>query len=139
VNVFVDTSAFTALAHVVRQHVGLVRRRSSFVRESGLQPEAYALATIHRAKNTEEPQRLSGVPYALGHVAERSLPALLPLRPRTRKALDATGRNALAGADRGRIEAAARRLLDEPSPPPSLSAYGDSHVTERIVTVLVRT
>jgi UDP-GlcNAc3NAcA epimerase len=52
----------------------------------GLAPGAYALATIHRAENTDNPTRLAAVFAALARLAGR-LPVVLPLHPRTRNAL----------------------------------------------------
>lgn len=56
----------------------------------GLQPRGYALATIHRQENVDDPQRLETVIGALVECS-RELPVLLPIHPRTRKALQARG------------------------------------------------
>jgi len=45
---------------------------------------AFALATLHRAENTDDPVRLQAIIDALNAVAER-LPIILPIHPRTRK------------------------------------------------------
>lgn len=55
-----------------------------------LEPNNYLLATIHRAENTENGNRLSCIFKALNLVS-RELPVLLPLHPRTRKAIAAEG------------------------------------------------
>ena len=58
-------------------------------RHLGFEPDAdrgYALATVHRAENTDDPRRLGSILHTLG---ELPVPVLLPLHPRTRKALDA--------------------------------------------------
>jgi UDP-GlcNAc3NAcA epimerase len=47
---------------------------------SGLSEGAFVLATVHRAENTDDPARLSGIFRGL---AESELPVLLPLHPRT--------------------------------------------------------
>ena len=47
----------------------------------------YILATVHRPDNTDDPRRLGTIVEALAHVSE-SLPVVMPLHPRTRKALD---------------------------------------------------
>lgn len=44
----------------------------------------FALCTIHRAENTDDPQRMQGILAGLG---ESRLPVVLPLHPRTRKQL----------------------------------------------------
>jgi UDP-N-acetylglucosamine 2-epimerase len=43
--------------------------------------KAYSVATIHRAENTDHPERLQAIVRALGNLDE---PVLLPLHPRTR-------------------------------------------------------
>jgi len=63
----------------------------------GLPHGGYVLATIHRAENTDDPQRLTAIFQALRSVAE-DIPVVLPLHPRTRKALaGATGLSADGG------------------------------------------
>ena len=48
------------------------------------EPGAYALATVHRAENTDDPIRLAGILEGLGSLG---LPVVLPLHPRTRSRL----------------------------------------------------
>lgn len=57
----------------------------------GLSPGSYALATVHRAENTNDPARLEVIVAALIRLAER-LPVVWPLHPRTRAVLAAAGR-----------------------------------------------
>jgi UDP-GlcNAc3NAcA epimerase len=45
----------------------------------------FALATVHRAENTDDPSRLFAILSALEEVAENICPVLLPMHPRTRK------------------------------------------------------
>ena len=52
---------------------------------------AFALATVHRADNTDNPARLSAIMSALDKVARDVCPIVLPLHPRTRSALAAIG------------------------------------------------
>lgn len=47
----------------------------------------YALATVHRAENTDDPDRLHGILRGLAALARSGLPVVMPLHPRTRKAL----------------------------------------------------
>jgi UDP-GlcNAc3NAcA epimerase len=64
----------------------------------GLQEKAYVLATIHRAENTDHPQRLGSIVDALVATAQ-TLPVVWPLHPRTRAVLQQAGRlDALAKA-----------------------------------------
>ncbi|NIO59127.1 MAG: UDP-N-acetylglucosamine 2-epimerase (non-hydrolyzing), partial [Gammaproteobacteria bacterium] len=50
----------------------------------------YVLATVHRAENTDDTARLSGIMEGLVRMS-RQLPVVLPLHPRTAHALSATG------------------------------------------------
>ena len=68
----------------------LARQRSKVLDRLGVQPRGYALVTIHRAANTEDPIRLGRVVEALNRVSET---VILPLHPRTRLALDHLGMN----------------------------------------------
>jgi UDP-GlcNAc3NAcA epimerase len=47
----------------------------------------YALATVHRASNTDDPERLRSIFQALNEIARSVMPVILPLHPRTREAL----------------------------------------------------
>jgi UDP-GlcNAc3NAcA epimerase len=58
---------------------------------NGHPPGAFALATIHRAENTDDPARLMGIVSALEQIAREICPVVLPLHPRTRKMLAAAG------------------------------------------------
>jgi len=53
-----------------------------------LEPGRYALATLHRAENTDDPHRLRAAFEGLAALAKR-LPVVIPLHPRTRKMLAA--------------------------------------------------
>jgi UDP-GlcNAc3NAcA epimerase len=57
----------------------------------GLLAGGYALATLHRAENTDDVARLSAIMGALAELAVTLCPVLLPLHPRTRKRLDDLG------------------------------------------------
>jgi UDP-GlcNAc3NAcA epimerase len=52
-----------------------------------LKPGRYALATVHRQENADDPERLAGIFSAFFRIAEKKLPLILPLHPRTRKSL----------------------------------------------------
>lgn len=60
--------------------------RSHILDELGLKPGTYVLATIHRAENTDNPGNLAAILEGLG-VTARTLRVVLPLHPRTRKAI----------------------------------------------------
>lgn len=50
----------------------------------GLQHQGYALCTLHRQENTDDPRRLTNILDALNMIAEE-LPVVLPVHPRTRQ------------------------------------------------------
>jgi UDP-GlcNAc3NAcA epimerase len=56
----------------------------------GLADKGYALCTVHRAENTDDPARLQGILGALRDIADE-IPVILPLHPRTRKIIDNMG------------------------------------------------
>jgi UDP-GlcNAc3NAcA epimerase len=64
--------------------------KSSILSQLGLKPKKYVLATIHRAENTDNPVHLENCFSALGILSER-FPVVLPLHPRTEKALKSAG------------------------------------------------
>jgi UDP-GlcNAc3NAcA epimerase len=72
-----------ALHHGARADAG-----SGVLARLGLAPGRYALATVHRAENTDDPQRLAVIVQALQDLAT-VLPVVWPLHPRTRAVLQA--------------------------------------------------
>lgn len=50
-------------------------------------PEQFILATIHRAENTEEPERLKSIFTAFEKICQE-IPIILPLHPRTKKIME---------------------------------------------------
>lgn len=60
---------------------------SQILSNLGLSPKGYILATIHRAENTDDSLRLQAIFQGLIQVAQE-IPVVLPLHPRTRKALE---------------------------------------------------
>jgi UDP-GlcNAc3NAcA epimerase len=75
---------------------------SQVVASMGLQPRGYFLATIHRQENVDDPQRLEIIVRALSRCAQE-MPVVLPIHPRTRKKLAATGLDQLVPAERLRM------------------------------------
>jgi UDP-GlcNAc3NAcA epimerase len=65
-------------------------RRSSILSEMSLTPGKYAVATVHRAENTDEPAHLHAVIDYLKSCAAR-MPVVLPLHPRTEQAAKRMG------------------------------------------------
>jgi UDP-N-acetylglucosamine 2-epimerase len=72
-------SLLATLSLVGQAEAGVLRR-------FGVAPGAYYLATVHRAGNTDDPTRLRALIEAFGRLGS---PCVLPLHPRTRKALAA--------------------------------------------------
>ncbi len=77
--------------------VPLAKRHSKILKRLDLKPKTYGVATVHRAENTDDHARLSEVAY-FQRAQSRKRPIILPLHPRTRRALDAAGFD-FAGGD----------------------------------------
>ena len=84
-----------------------------------LQPQQYLLATIHRAENTDDYERLKLLLTALASIEE---PVVLPVHPRTKQAIGETGLAELSGiqfidpvgyADMVALERSARMILTD--------------------------
>jgi UDP-GlcNAc3NAcA epimerase len=50
-------------------------------------PAQFALATVHRAENTDDPERLRAIVEALDKIAREICPLVWPMHPRTKKKL----------------------------------------------------
>jgi UDP-N-acetylglucosamine 2-epimerase len=68
-------------------HMRLIDKHHKLLLELGLQPGKYALATIHRAENTDNHDRLRSIINGLERVISEGTPVVLPLHPRTKKML----------------------------------------------------
>ena len=76
----------------VALHYGArVNSEGGLLASMGLKPGSYVLATIHRAENTDHPQRLANLMNAL-IITARSMPVVWPLHPRTREIIKRVGR-----------------------------------------------
>ncbi len=69
-------------------NVQLAEQRSDILSKLDLAPKTYALATVHRPSNTDDPDRLRGILDAL---AALDTLVVLPAHPRTREAMDVIG------------------------------------------------
>ncbi len=58
-------------------------RRTTELLKYGLTTKNFVLATCHRAENTDDPEKLSGIIQGLASIA-KTMPVILPLHPRTR-------------------------------------------------------
>jgi UDP-GlcNAc3NAcA epimerase len=68
----------------------IAEKRSAILQRLSLAPKTYAVATLHRAANTDDPDRLRSM---LEFIAEktRHQPVVFPLHPRTARAAAAAG------------------------------------------------
>ena len=98
------------------------RQHSTALADRKLSAGRFALATCHRAENTDDPARLGEILGALADVA-KILPVVLPLHPRTRKLIDQYGLTEVLGTlnvteplpflDMVALEQAARLILTD--------------------------
>lgn len=61
----------------------IARQRSTILADMKVLPKNYILATCHRAENTDDKARLSGIVTALSTIA-KSTPVVFPIHPRTK-------------------------------------------------------
>ncbi len=69
----------------------LAERKSDILTRLGLKPKGYALATIHRAENTDNLERVQSIFQALEEIARGGLGVIVPLHPRTRRRIAECG------------------------------------------------
>jgi UDP-GlcNAc3NAcA epimerase len=67
------------------------RSQSSILDVLDLKKKGFALATCHRAENTDNPDNLERILAALAEISRNHLPVVLSLHPRTRKKLENFG------------------------------------------------
>ncbi len=70
----------------VLYNIALAEQRAGVLARLGLEPGSYALATIHRPSNTDDPARLQAILAALRALAA-DYPVVFPVHPRTRQKL----------------------------------------------------
>jgi len=75
------------MADALRFAVEKSAKHIKILQKHKLQPRKYLLATIHRAENTDNKERLENIMNALSEIAKRET-VVLPIHPRTRKMLD---------------------------------------------------
>lgn len=68
-------------------YLELAERKSTILNRLSLRPNNYALATVHRAGNTDDPEHLKGIFQGLARLTQEGLMVVVPLHPRTRKAM----------------------------------------------------
>ena len=78
------------MLEVALHHGSRVQVAGGVMAQLGLSEKNYVLATIHRAENTDHPERLSAIVEALIATAQH-VPVVWPLHPRTRAMFDSSG------------------------------------------------
>ncbi len=66
------------------------KARSAVLQTLGVAPKSYAVSTIHRAENTDDPERFARV-VAWLEAAAREQPIIMPVHPRTRNMMTSRG------------------------------------------------
>lgn len=85
---------------VLRESLPLATSRSRILERLALRPKTYDVLTVHRAENTDRPERLAGI---LEAIARLDRPAVFPCHPRTKKAIEQFGLAPLAHSPRVRM------------------------------------
>jgi len=75
---------YDALLH----NLGMAREKSKIKKNLDLKKGEYALATVHRAANTDDRERMFSILSALGQLSSR---VIFPVHPRTRKMMQEWG------------------------------------------------
>jgi UDP-GlcNAc3NAcA epimerase len=69
----------------------LAEKRSHILADLNVSERSYSLATVHRAENTDDKDRLANILSALSEIARSGVEVILPLHPRTRKKIQDFG------------------------------------------------
>jgi len=105
-NVFLNGDV---MLDAVQAFVALAQKRTKLLRDLSVQPHEYALATIHRAENTDSPGRLASLLEAL---LDLKLPVVLPIHPRVQHIL---ARTASLKSIRTRLQQSSDIHISEPA------------------------
>ena len=68
----------------------VAKQGKEFLNKLGLEPHSYALVTVHRQENTDDPQRLGNIVKALIEISKQH-PIVFPIHPRTVNRLQSYG------------------------------------------------
>ena len=71
----------------VLHNLDLALKKSNILESLNLKPKRYALATLHRAENTDDIQKLREIFVAFDEIGSNGFPIIMPLHPRTVKTL----------------------------------------------------
>ncbi len=75
------------MLEVTQMYSDAALANSGILQTLQLEPKQFALVTIHRAENTDSPQRLAAICESLGAAAKK-MTVVFPLHPRTRKCIE---------------------------------------------------
>ena len=71
------------MVDALEQNIGIAEKSSKILDELDINPKEYYLATVHRAENTDEPERLKSIVDSLCEIGN----VVLPCHPRTERCL----------------------------------------------------
>ena len=63
-------------------------KKNDLLGEMKISSKSYALATLHRAGNTDNHDKLKSICYALEKISQDLLPVVIPMHPRTKKKIE---------------------------------------------------
>ncbi len=75
----------------VLYNLELAKKKPIIMDKPGFEIGTYALATVHRAENTDNDRRLISIFKAFDQLSANGLPVVIPLHPRTRKIINESG------------------------------------------------
>lgn len=70
------------------QNIELAKEKSDILEKHDLVDKEYALVTVHRAGNTDDPKKLRSIFTALDRIAREKMKVILPIHPRTEERLE---------------------------------------------------
>ncbi|MEU8583647.1 non-hydrolyzing UDP-N-acetylglucosamine 2-epimerase [Streptomyces abikoensis] len=79
------------VVEAVRNQLPGATERAALLDRNGLTADGYVLATVHRPENTDSAEALRAILTELGALVAPGRPVVLPLHPRTRARVEATG------------------------------------------------
>lgn len=69
----------------------IAEQTSKITQTLALKEKQFRLCTVHRAENTDNKERLTGIFQAMEEISTKECPVILPLHPRTKACLDRFG------------------------------------------------
>ncbi|HEA54250.1 hypothetical protein LCGC14_0461300 [marine sediment metagenome] len=88
---FTDKPAKVLQVGDVMQDAALLFAENAAAPAVGDFPENFILATLHRAENTDNPERLANIVKSLNQIHNEQAPVIMPLHPRTRRLISQHG------------------------------------------------